>query len=100
MDGAHAVLVYDAGLKHEPQLVKVTAAAANMALEHSRLQAEVQAQLEQVRASERGSSRRATPRRRLERDLHDGAQQRLVTLSLALGMASGGRPASTRSSSP
>ena len=26
-------------------------------------------------------------RRRLERDLHDGAQQRLVTLSLALGMA-------------
>ena len=59
-----------------------------MALEHSRLQAEVQAQLEQVRASrarivEAGDAER----RRLERDLHDGAQQRLVTLSLALGMA-------------
>ena len=82
------VLVYDEGLQLEPQLVKLTAAAASMALEHSRLQAEVQAQLEQVRASrarivEAGDAER----RRLERDLHDGAQQRLVTLSLALGMA-------------
>ncbi len=42
---------YDAGLELEPQLVKLTAAAASMALEHVRLQAEVQAQLEQVRAS-------------------------------------------------
>jgi len=83
-----AVLVYDEGLELEPQLVKLTAAAASMALEHTRLQAEVQAQLEQVRASrarlvEAGDAER----RRLERDLHDGAQQRLVTLSLALGMA-------------
>jgi signal transduction histidine kinase len=82
------VLVYDEGLQLEPQLVKLTAAAANMALEHARLQAEVQAQLEQVRASrtrivEAGDAER----RRLERDLHDGAQQRLVTLCLALGMA-------------
>jgi len=82
------VLVYDEGLELEPQLVKLTAAAASMALEHTRLQAEVQAQLEQVRASrarlvEAGDAER----RRLERDLHDGAQQRLVTLSLALGMA-------------
>jgi signal transduction histidine kinase len=83
-----AVLVHDAGLEQEPQLVRLTAAAASMALEHARLQAEVQAQLEQVRASrarivEAGDAER----RRLERDLHDGAQQRLVTLSLALGMA-------------
>ncbi len=87
--GSHeAVLVYDEGLALEPQLVKLTAAAASMALEHARLQAEVQAQLEQVRASrtrivEAGDAER----RRLERDLHDGAQQRLVTLSLALAMA-------------
>jgi len=82
------VLVYDAGLELEPQLVRLTSAAASMALEHSRLQAEVQAQLELVRASrarivEAGDAER----RRLERDLHDGAQQRLVTLTLALGMA-------------
>jgi signal transduction histidine kinase len=83
-----AILVCDDGLELEPQLVRLTAAAAGMALEHSRLQAEVQAQLEQVRASrarivEAGDAER----RRLERDLHDGAQQRLVTLSLALAMA-------------
>jgi signal transduction histidine kinase len=83
-----AVLIHDAGLMHEPQLVRLTASAASMALEHARLQAEVQAQLEQVRASrtriiEAGDAER----RRLERDLHDGAQQRLVTLTLALGMA-------------
>ena len=41
-----AVLVYDAGLELEPQLVRLTTAAASMALEHARLQAEVQAQLE------------------------------------------------------
>ena len=85
---AEAVLVYDEGLELEPQLVRLTAAAAGMALEHARLQAEVQTQLEQVRASrarivEAGDAER----RRLERDLHDGAQQRLVTLSLALAMA-------------
>jgi signal transduction histidine kinase len=83
-----AVLVYDEGLKLEPQLIRLTAAAASMALEHTRLQAEVQAQLEQVRASrERIVEAGDAERRRLERDLHDGAQQRLVTLSLALTMA-------------
>jgi signal transduction histidine kinase len=87
-EAAHAILIHDRGLEHEPQLVRLTAAAASLALEHSRLQAEVQAQLEQVRASrarivEAGDAER----RRLERDLHDGAQQRLVTLTLALGMA-------------
>ena len=83
-----AVLVYDAGLELEPQLIRLTVAAASMALEHSRLQAEVQAQLELVRASRaRIVEAGDTERRRLERDLHDGAQQRLVTLTLALGMA-------------
>ena len=83
-----AILIHDAALEHEPALIRLTAAAAGLALEHSRLQAEVAVQLEQVRASrarivEVGDSER----RRLERDLHDGAQQRLVTLSLALAMA-------------
>jgi signal transduction histidine kinase len=83
-----AVLVHDAELRHEPELIRVAAAAASLALEHARLQAEIQVQLDQVRASrarivEAGDAER----RRLERDLHDGAQQRLVTLSLAIGIA-------------
>jgi signal transduction histidine kinase len=83
-----AVLVYDERLRHEPQLVKVAVNVASLALQHSRLQAEVKAQLDQVRASRaRIVEAGDTARRRLERDLHDGAQQRLVTLSLALGIA-------------
>jgi signal transduction histidine kinase len=83
-----AVLIHHEDLRHEPDLVKIAVTAASLALEHARLQAEVEAQLDQVRASrarivEAGDAER----RRLERDLHDGAQQRLVTLSLALGMA-------------
>jgi signal transduction histidine kinase len=82
------VLVHHEELRHEPDLVRVTVTAACLALEHSRLQAEVEAQLEQVRASRaRIVQAGDAERRRLERDLHDGAQQRLVTLSLALGMA-------------
>jgi signal transduction histidine kinase len=59
-----------------------------MTIENQRLQAEVRAQLEEVRASrarivEFGDAER----RRVERNLHDGAQQRLVNLSLALGIA-------------
>jgi signal transduction histidine kinase len=82
------VLILHEELRHEPDLVKVTATAAGLALEHSRLQAEVEAQLEQVRASRaRIVQAGDAARRRLERDLHDGAQQRLVTLSLALGLA-------------
>jgi signal transduction histidine kinase len=84
------VLIHHEDLRHEPDLVKIAVTAASLALEHARLQAEVEAQLDQVRASrarivEAGDAER----RRLERDLHDGAQQRLVTLSLALGMARG-----------
>jgi signal transduction histidine kinase len=83
-----AVLVYDERLRHEPQLVKVAVNVTSLALQHSRLQAEVNAQLDQVRASRARIVEAAdTARRRLERDLHDGAQQRLVTLNLALGMA-------------
>jgi signal transduction histidine kinase len=83
-----AALLHDAALDEEPELVQAVAATARMAIENERLQAEVRAQLEEVRASrtrivEFGDAER----RRVERNLHDGAQQRLVNLSLALGLA-------------
>jgi signal transduction histidine kinase len=61
---------------------------AGIALENARLQSELRAQMAELRASrarlvEAGDS----ARRRLERNLHDGAQQRLVALSVALGLA-------------
>jgi signal transduction histidine kinase len=64
------------------------AATARLAVENERLQAEARLQLEDLRAS-RGRIVQSgdAERRRLVRDLHDGAQQRLVTLSLALRLA-------------
>ena len=83
-----AVLAHASGLLDDEQLVDEVAAAARLALENERLQAEVRARLEELRASrarivEAGDAER----RRLERDLHDGAQQRLVGLSLSLRLA-------------
>jgi signal transduction histidine kinase len=80
-----AVVTHTAAL---PDLERELGAAARLALENERLQAEALAQLDQLRASrvrvvETGDSER----RRLERDLHDGAQQRLLALSYDLRLA-------------
>ena len=71
----------------EPALVESVRATAGLVLENERLAAEVRSQLTEVRAS-RGRIVAAADaeRRRIERNLHDGAQQRLVTLSVALGL--------------
>jgi len=80
-----AVLRHRVGLLDDPGLAREVAAAARLALENERLHAEVLAQLEDLRAAQvLIVAAGATERRRLERDLHDGAQQRLVGLSLAL----------------
>ena len=84
-EGSVAALVYDASLLHEPELVETTAAAVRMALQNAALQAELRAQLEEVRESRaRLVEAGRQERQRVERDLHDGAQQQLVTLLLAL----------------
>jgi len=81
-----AALVHDPAL--DPGLVRAAGAAAAMAVENERLHAQVRAQLEEVRASRaRIVQASDQERRRIERNLHDGAQQRLLTLSLALHTA-------------
>jgi signal transduction histidine kinase len=80
-----AALIHDPAL--DPGLVRAAAAAAGMAIENERLQAEVRAQLEEVRASrQRIVEAGDAERRRVERNLHDGAQQRMATLALELAM--------------
>jgi signal transduction histidine kinase len=75
-------------LLDEPALVESVRATAGLVLENERLAAEVRAQLAEVRASRvRLVAATDAERRRLERNLHDGAQQRLVTLSVTLGLA-------------
>jgi signal transduction histidine kinase len=83
-----AALVHDAELGEEPDLLRAAARSAALALENARLEARLRARLEALRASrarivEAGDAER----RRLGRDLHDGAQQRLVALMLELQLA-------------
>ena len=82
-----AALVHDPSLDDEPELLDAVSAAAGIALENGRLQAELRARLEELRGSrERVLEAGQRERQRLERNLHDGAQQRLIALSLDLSM--------------
>jgi signal transduction histidine kinase len=83
-----AALIHDESLSDHPELVDGVVAAAGLALENERLQAQLRARLEDLRLSRARLVETAdAERRRLERNLHDGAQQRLVTLSMSLGLA-------------
>jgi signal transduction histidine kinase len=82
-----ALLLHDPVLEENAELVQSVCAAASLALENERLQAELRARLVELQAS-RGRLVEATDaeRRRIERDLHDGTQQRLVSIAMSLGL--------------
>lgn len=82
-----ARLEHRQSLADDPERLDEVVRACRLALENERLQAASRARLQELRASralvvETGDA----ARQRLERDLHDGAQQRLVSLALALRM--------------
>jgi signal transduction histidine kinase len=80
-----AALVHDPGLEEEPELLSAVTAAAAIAIQNGRLHAELRARLMELRASRvRIIDASQKERQRLERNLHDGAQQRLIALSLEL----------------
>ena len=80
-----AALVHDASLDEDPELLEAACTATAVALENQRLLAEADARLEELKASrERIVAAGDAERRRLERNLHDGAQQRLVAIALHL----------------
>jgi signal transduction histidine kinase len=83
-----AVVIHDAALAEESDLVRAVGGAASLTLENERLAAELRARIEELRASRARIVKAGDDeRRRLERDLHDGAQQRLVALVLNLKLA-------------
>ena len=92
-DGRAVTLLADvAAIMHDPELdpdlVESAGAAARLALHNARLQADVRAQLDKVQESRRRIVTAGDDqRRKVERDLHDGAQQRLVALALELRIA-------------
>jgi signal transduction histidine kinase len=82
-----AAIVHDAELDASPELVSAAASAAALAIDNERLKAELRARVEELRVSRLRIVEAADDaRRRIERDLHDGAQQQLVSLALDLRM--------------
>jgi len=87
---ALGAVVHDAALSEQPDLLEGVINAAGLAIEITRLRAEVQRRLAEVQESRaRIVTAGYEERRRLERDLHDGAQQRLVSIGLAIRHAQG-----------
>ena len=89
-----AALLHDPALNDNAELVDSVCAAAALTLENERLQVELRARLVELQAS-RARLVEATEaeRRRIERDLHDGTQQRLVSLAMSLGLLDSKLPA-------
>jgi len=80
-----AAIIHDAELEARPELVEAAAAGAVLALGNEQLKADLRARLVELRASRRRIVEASLEtRKRLERDLHDGAQQQLVSLSVDL----------------
>lgn len=96
-----AALLHDPVLEHNAGLVSSVCAAASLALENERLQAELRARLTELQAS-RARLVEATDaeRRRIERDLHDGTQQRLVSIAMSLGLLETKLPAEAAAAQP
>jgi signal transduction histidine kinase len=83
-----AAIVYDAMLRDAEEHVRAVGAAASLAMQNERLDAELRAKVDELRRSrERMLRIGLEERRRLERDLHDGAQQRLVSMALNIRLA-------------
>ncbi|TKK87961.1 hypothetical protein FDA94_15485 [Herbidospora galbida] len=80
-----AVLVHDPVLFEEPELIEAACAAAGLALWNERLAADLRLRIRQA-----GEATEAE-RRRIERDLHDGVQQRLLSIPMTLSLAEASR---------
>jgi signal transduction histidine kinase len=80
-----AAIVHDAALDTSTELVHAAAAASSMAIDNERLKADLRARVAELRVSRQRIVEAADEaRRRIERDLHDGAQQQLLALALEL----------------
>lgn len=83
--GRIGVVVADPQLARHQHLVDAAVGASGLALRNAKLQAELRAQLDQLQASRRRITEAGVAeRRRIERDLHDGLQQRLLALTLTV----------------
>ncbi len=76
----------------EDSLLQHLASQAGLVMRNAQLTAELRATIDELRASRRRLvEAQDAERRKIERDLHDGAQQQLIALSIHLGLGQGGR---------
>lgn len=81
-------LIFDEALQDQPQLLAAVRSATSLSLENQQMEQQLRDQLVEVRRSrERIVTAGDSRRRQLERDLHDGAQQRLVAVAMELARA-------------
>jgi signal transduction histidine kinase len=87
-DRPAVAIVHDAQLSDEPELLQAAGSVALLALENAELDAAWKESVSEL-ADSRSRLVRAgdRERRKLERDLHDGAQQRLMAVQVKLRMA-------------
>jgi signal transduction histidine kinase len=96
-----ATLIHDPALRENPELVDSVCAAAGLMLEKERLQADLRARLAELHDSRaRLAAAAEAERYRIERDLHDGTQQRLVSISMSLGLLEAMLPADPAAAMP
>jgi signal transduction histidine kinase len=83
-----AAIWHDPALNTDPELVNAASQAVLLALENGRLEAELRTRTDELATSRaRIATAGAAERRRVERDLHDGAQQQLVALQIKVALA-------------
>jgi signal transduction histidine kinase len=86
--GPVAALVHDASLRDDTELLGAVRALVLATLQHERMTSRLAASLRELEDSRKRIARAADiERSRIERDLHDGAQQRLIGLRIKLSLA-------------
>lgn len=83
-----AAIFFDSSIDDQSELIRTVGGAAALSLENNRLEAELRAKLAELRDSRARIVEAAeSERKRIERNLHDGAQQQLIAIALKLQLA-------------
>jgi signal transduction histidine kinase len=86
--GGLAILVHDSALEEQPALVEAVIAAARLAMDNARLHATHRVQIQALRVSrERIVLAADGERRKIQRDLHDGVQHKLLAIAIMMARA-------------
>jgi signal transduction histidine kinase len=88
VDASGIVMIHDVALRDDPELLHGVAGMVVAGRRHQQLTSDLAAAIDELEASGRRATEAADiERQRIARDLHDGAQQRLIALRIRLALA-------------